>query len=382
MWIGIDFGTHYSSAALVLNGELIKIKDPLNHSYSVPSAVYIPETGNPLVGQSAINKRSKHPERFQDEFKRDLGSGHVYSFGKSAEDLATLVLRYLREETNKILKSRGYAESSKAVITVPATYTLQKRTLMKTIAETAGFEECQLLEEPIAAAIHYANKNHQFSKGIILVYDLGAGTFDVSLIEKEAGGYKNLGVPNGLSQCGGIDFDHKIYQDLSNKCSEALKERLKRYNSSDDYRLHFFIEDQCRELKHQLSASWEAEIIIPGGYVEEYSLNRKEFNFLIQSLVEETIYSCEELLQTAGMTWNQVDQVLLVGGSSRIPLVQETISQKFGKLPLQVDDPELSISLGAATYGNQIYDNHIQKDLFSVKKSKQVPFYNPNRVWE
>lgn len=386
MWLGIDFGTYYSSAALLLDGELRRVKEPVKHGHSLPSAVYLPENGEPLVGYAAINRRSKYPERFQDEFKRDLGSQEPYALGMSPEELVVLVIRYLKREADKMLQGRSKPSLSSVIMTIPATYTSEKRKLMRKITEDAGFNQIELLEEPIAAAIYYAEKNQQTQEEITLVYDLGAGTFDASLIKKKGKDYQIIGIPGGLSQCGGSDFDRKIYQDFLTKCSEALRKRLDRRNqTADSYRMRVFVEDQCCQLKHQLSEFQEAEITIPGSSIEEYSLTRHEFNSMIAPFIEETIDCCDQLLRSAGMRWEQVNQVLLVGGSCRIPYVQEVITKAFGYPPLQVDDPELAISIGAAIYGDKLKVQSNQKqaeDNAEIKYKKKIPFYDKDAsVW-
>lgn len=351
MRLGIDFGTCYSSAAILLDGKKPQlVREPLKHGYSFPSCVYLTQDGKILVGQAAENQHILHPERYRAEFKRDLGSIDPYILGNQPflpEELATEVIRKLKNEADEMVRSLGNASITNAVITVPATYRANKRELMEKAGKAAGFNEVQLLEEPVAAALYYAQQ-YKLSEGeIILVYDLGAGTFDATLLQKQGSSYQILAAPVGLSHCGGMDFDREIYQDLLEHCSESLRERLDPHNRTKEaFQARAIVGDLCRTLKHQLTEAQEAEILIPVT-MESYHLTRQNVNQMIAPLIEETLESCHQLVRNAGINWEQVNQVLLVGGSCRIPYVKKTVEKELNCHPLLVDDPELAVCLGA-----------------------------------
>ena len=350
--LGIDFGTCYSSAALLLEGVPTPINAPLTPGYSLPSSVFITEKGEILVGQVAEHNRQKNPQSYRREFKRDLGSPDPYTLGNVfmlPEELITEVLKKLKGEAEKVAQGRGEKSLTDALITVPATYSSYKRNLMQEAGVKAGFSQIQLLEEPVAAAIYYSHHAQINDEDIILVYDLGGGTFDVTLMQKQGDKYQVLGMPKGLPHCGGTDFDHLIYQRLKNSCSAELRQQLE---PKEAWLARAIVGDLCRELKHQLSEQSEASIYIPMGLgnVEAFELTRDAFNEMISPLIEEALDCCDQLVRSAGKEWQQVNQILLVGGSSRIPYVKEAIEKRFKISPFLVDKPELAVCLGAAIY--------------------------------
>ncbi|MUG96842.1 Hsp70 family protein [Scytonema sp. UIC 10036] len=352
MRLGIDFGTCYSSAALLLDGSLTAIENPLQPGYCFASSVFLTAQGEILVGQAAENSRQQDPQRYRREFKRDLGSSDPYTLGNRPmlpEELVTEVIRKLKTEAEKVVKAWGEKFLNDVIITVPATYQAYKRQIMQEAGIKAGFTQVELLEEPIAAAIYYSHHSHVREGEIILVYDLGGGTFDATLIQKQNSGYKALAMPRGLTNCGGTDFDRAIYQHLKTQCSASLRQQL---DAKEAWLARAIVSDLCRDLKHQLSEAQEATIYIPMGLgaVEPYSLTRQAFNSMIAPLIDETIDCCDQLLRSAEIKWQQVDEVLLVGGSCRIPYVREVVERKLGRDALLVDKPELAVCLGAAIY--------------------------------
>jgi len=368
MYLGIDFGTCYSSAAIALNGKKTQlVREPLKHGYSFPSCVYFTEQGDLLVGQAAENQHILHPERYRAGFKRDLGSPEPYILGNQPflpEELVAAVISKLKNQADEMVKD----SITEAVITVPATYRVNKRKLMEKAGKAAGFKEIRLLEEPVTAAIYYAQQYELGEEEIILVYDLGAGTFDATLLQKQGANYQILAAPVGLSHCGGMDFDREIYQDLLEHCSESLRERLDAHNRSKEaFQARAIVADLCRTLKHQLSEAQTGEILIPVT-MESYALNRQDFNQMIAPLVEETLESCHQLVKNAGINWEQVDQVLLVGGSCRIPYVKEAAEKAFKQPPLLVDDPELAVCLGAAIDGFKKKELEKEKTEFNLRE--------------
>jgi len=353
MRLGIDFGTCNSSAALLLDGTLKRIAEPLKHDYCFPSSIFVPEQGEILVGHAAENACQQAPERYCHEFKRDLGSDTPYTLGNRQmlpEELITEVIRKLKVEADKVVKGRGIQPLSDAIITVPATYGKYKRDMMQEAGMAAGFSQVELLDEPVAAAIYYFRHAPVVEGEIVLVYDLGGGTFDATLVQRKAVGYKILAMPKGLPNCGGKNFDREIYQDFKQRCSESLGRRL---DDKKEWRTKAIVGDLCKQIKHQLSEAEEAQVYIPIGDGESYTLTRQVFNGIIEPLIGETIDCCDQLVRSAGIEWQQVDRVLLVGGSCRIPYVQETVEEKFGRPHLLVDEPELAVCLGAAIHGTQ-----------------------------
>jgi tetratricopeptide (TPR) repeat protein len=353
MLLGLDFGTCYSSAALGIKNNPKLIKEPINRGYSFPSSVFINNQEQILIGQAAENFRQKDPQRYRREFKRDLGSPNPYTIGsvvRLPEELVTEMLRKLKTEAEKMSKGLGEEIIAHAVLTIPATYQPYKRQLMEQAGLKAGFNQIKLLEEPVAAAMYYSRQATVQEQEIVLVYDLGGGTFDATLIQKQKSGYQIIGIPRGLAHCGGTDFDRQIYQELRNRCSQELRQQLE---AREAWLARAIVTESCRDLKHQLSEQQDATIYIPMGLtsVESFSLSRGEFNQMIAPLITETIECCDQLVRSAGINWQQINRILLVGGSCRIPFIKETIEQKVQCPAFLVDEPELAVCLGAAIDG-------------------------------
>jgi molecular chaperone DnaK len=190
MYLGIDFGTCYSSAAVWANGELKRVKEPLKLGYSFPSSVFVNEKGELFVGEAAENQRRLNPERYRRAFKRDLGASTPFILGDRQflpEDLVAAVLKTLKREAEEMVQT----PLERAVVTVPATYTVYRKQLMEKATKAAGFTTVELLAEPVAAAMYYDNPmsgGAALAEGeVLLVYDLGGGTFDAALLQKRGG---------------------------------------------------------------------------------------------------------------------------------------------------------------------------------------------------
>ncbi len=378
MQIGIDFGTCYSSAALMLDGTLQAVKEPLKHGYSFPSSAFFTKQGNIVVGQAAENQYRLDPGRYRREFKRDLGRSVPYVLGEEEflpEQLILELIRTIKTEAEQMTRD----SLSKAVITVPATYQAYKRELMKQVATQAGFEAVTLLEEPVAAATYYANKQGGLTEGdILLVYDLGGGTFDAALIQKQGDSFQILAQPVGDEQCGGIDFDRQIYADLKSRCSDALRELLEPTNQEvAAIRAKLIIGDWCQSFKHQLSAVPEYEDLLPVGMSETYALTRQQFESMIEPFVTRTLDLCTQLVQSANLSWEEISRVLMVGGSCRIPYIKESIEKAFGCAVERVTDPELAVSYGAAVYHETSQEDVVMGYLKEGIEEAKLSHFSP-----
>ncbi|MEB3218514.1 MAG: Hsp70 family protein [Nostocales cyanobacterium 94392] len=363
------------------------VKDPNQLGFSIPSSIYITESGEIRVGHVAEDLRQLNPSFYRREFKRDLGTKTPYTLGNKQiypEELAVQIIRELKNEANEMIQGMGLGVIDKAVITVPATYQSYKKQLMEEAGKNAGFQQVELLDEPIAAAIYYT-KNYKKPteinpEEIILVYDLGGGTFDATLIQKQKDIYVTLSTPVGLAHCGGIDFDRKIFEDVYNQCNPQLQALLNRRNQTSDAELsRLLISDFCRDFKHQLGDKLQHEklVILPSVSPVKYSLDRDSFNRMIYPLIAETIEQCHRLVQNAGIKWEQVDQVLLVGGSCRIPYVKSVVETEFKRPVFRVDDPELAVCQGAAIYGADLDEKP------SSVENTTPGFYEPGKdIWD
>jgi formylglycine-generating enzyme required for sulfatase activity/actin-like ATPase involved in cell morphogenesis len=354
MHLGIDFGTTFSSAALLVNGEIKRVKEPLKLGYSFPSSVFVDRQGQVFVGQAAENQRLKDPSSYRREFKRELGTTVASSLGGRQflpEELVTEVLKVLKTEAEKMVN-----QSIEGIVaTVPASFMGYRYEIVEQAARDAGFTDVQLLAEPIAAAIYY---DHPSSGGqvladgeVLLVYDLGGGTFDAALLQKRGDRFELLAQPVGDENLGGSDFDRAIYKDLQRSCSDEVRSLLDpSQREVKALRARLKVADWVRDFKHQLSVVEQHTEDLPVGDYEEYSLSRWGFQELIHQRVQTTCQLCDRLVQDAGLQWEQVGRILLVGGSCRIPYVGQMLEGRFGRSVVWVDEPELAVCLGAAIY--------------------------------
>jgi molecular chaperone DnaK (HSP70) len=385
MRLGIDFGTCYSSAAVLIDGILHPVKEPLRPlESSFPSSVCVTKKGEIVISQAAENHRRLNPQGYKNHFKQDLGTDTPYFLGEQQlrfmpEDLVTLMLAGLKKEAEKIINT----SLDSAVITIPATYLNNKKQLMEQAARAAGFTEVHLLEEPVAAAIYYSQQGkmgHQLNEGdILFVYDLGGGTFDAALIQKKGRGYELLSQPVGDRQCGGIYFDQLIAKDFIRQLNDSpVLELLNSHRKDTEaLRAQLTLLDWCRNFKHQLSVSNEYEDLSPLSS-DSYTLSRDKFEDMICPYIDSSCNFCERLLQQAGLQWENINRVLLVGGSCRIPYVQKRLEAQFKCSVVAIDDPELAICFGAAIYGaqqtgaQQTKEKKEKKPIQSTSKPSQL----------
>lgn len=349
MKLGIDIGTSYSSVALLADDKIDMVKlstgtCAFGDSYSMPTAVYMDNSGM-LVGQAAFNKRILDPSRFRSEFKRDFGTTTPYLLGGEEylpEQIYTELFLHIKKQS---IQQAG-EEIEVVYVTHPANYGNNKKLLLEKAAHNAGLLQLAFVDEPTAAAIGYAQKNKISDGDILLVYDLGGGTFDVALIKKTDRGYMHLTEPLGISQCGGVDFDRAIFDDILKKLKESERFDIDRLVC--EKRFVASLLELCIQIKHQLSqAEVHTQPIAVGFDYFDYSITRKEFEQLIQPIVTRTCDKLKDVIYNAGLTAGDIDKVLMVGGSSRIPLVRDMVGKTLGTNISYDSDPELTICQGA-----------------------------------
>ncbi|MBD2483935.1 tetratricopeptide repeat protein [Planktothrix sp. FACHB-1365] len=352
MWLGIDFGTSNSSATLMQGWVPSLVRDSRYQNVdSFPTCAYVDPKRGILVGYDAYNQRLRSPSRYKQGFKRELDRPTPYFLGDDEivpKQLVTKVIEKLKHDAEKIVGER----LTRVTLAVPATHTELKRSLMIEAGKAAGFEQVALVEEPVAAAVYYAQRSCTKDHEILLVYDLGGGTFDASLIQRQGSGYKFLAPPVGLETCGGMDFDRKIFEDLMKRCSPDQRALLDP-NRRDLQALtvRFTYEDSCRKLKENLSTKQEDSFPVPlPGELQVYRLKRAEFEYMIADYIDQTVQQCRDLLKRAGLTAQKVDRVLLVGGSCQIPYVGQVLERELKRPVARLDDPDLAVCKGSAVY--------------------------------
>lgn len=343
--IGIDFGTTNSEVALVQRGQPRTLPGADGQTV-IPSAVYIDETGRPFVGQAAKNVAILHPERTVLSVKRRLGGSSGLRIGECVyppEQLASFLFAALKEIAERSLGR----EVRKAVVTVPAYFDDPRRQATKTAAAQAGLEVVRLLNEPTAAALAYGLSSGQ--QGTLLVFDLGGGTFDVSVLQAGDGVFQVLAT-RGDVRLGGDDFDRKI--------AELLLERFRDETGIDLHQDRLALQkiyQEAEQTKIRLSEQSATEVEIPflAGNAQGPChlltlLSRTEFEELIAGDIERTLRLTRGAVQDAGLGLREIDHVLLVGGSTRIPAVRRAVERLFGRQVEAGVNPEEVVACGAA----------------------------------
>jgi molecular chaperone DnaK len=343
--IGIDFGTTNSEVALFQRGRA-RVLANADGETVIPSAVYIDESGLPFVGQAAKNVAILHPERTIRSVKRELGGARRLRIGER-EYLPEQIASFVFQALKGIAERRLGREVRKAVVTVPAYFDDPRRQTTKRAAALAGLEVVRLVNEPTAAALAYGVSSGE--RGTFLVYDLGGGTFDVSVLQSGDGVFQVLASRGDVS-LGGDDFDRKI--------AELFLERFRDETGIDLQQDRLAMQKICQEAENtkiRLSSQTVAEVEIPflaanaqGPCHLITRLTRAELEELIAEEVERTLLLARGALQDAGLGLQEVDRVLLVGGSTRIPAIRGAVEKMFGRPAESAVNPEEVVACGAA----------------------------------
>jgi molecular chaperone DnaK len=343
--IGIDFGTTNSEVAM-FSGTTGRVLADSEGARVIPSAVYLDEGGGCYVGQAARNVAALHPQRTILFVKRELGSDKRYYIDGQQygpEEIASFIFSHLKEMAEQQLKCKV----TKAVVTVPANFDDTRRQATKRAAAAAGLQVVRLLNEPTAAALAYGIKGQE--SRTILVFDLGGGTFDVSILQAGDGVFQVLAT-RGDNHLGGVDFDLRIAELLFHRFHEETGIDLKRDRLAVQKVLQ-----EAERAKIELSSRHEVEIDIPfiaanlqGPCHLSSKLTREEFEELISAFVDRTLRLTRGALQDAGLRSQDVERILMVGGSTRIPAVHYAVEKLFGR-PVATDiSPEEVVACGAA----------------------------------
>lgn len=357
-WVSIDLGTCYSSATVLIGGEPEKVRplDNVYGQYAFPTVAYVSPQGELYVCGEALKWKKHDPQRFIKEFKLDIHQRTIADLGVSYADIIARILDYIKRSAEAALGGESIAG---VLLTVPASYddTDPRLEIMHTAAHLAGFTEVRVLAEPVAAALYYHSLQRGQANTVTLVYDLGGGTFDPALIRHAAEGYEVLGNAEGLS-FGGKYFDGLIVRHFIEKCGfEFSTEESLQVREMEE------LQEMCRAVKEQLSVVEKVDYPVPYREGMLYSLTRDEFSELIRPSVIETFEECSNLLDSAGKQWDEVDRILLVGGSSYIPCIKKWMLKYLegknasgipvlhGKSDENIAfDPLYAISLGGSVY--------------------------------
>lgn len=370
--IGIDLGTTNSCVSIMEGGKPVVITNSEGNR-TTPSIVAFTNKGEVLVGQPAKNQMVTNPENTIFSIKRFMGN----TYNEVTEERSRMPYTVLEEDgkvkiktlegnftpqeiSARILqKMKQTAEEylgetvTDAIITVPAYFNDSQRQSTKDAGRIAGLNVLRIINEPTAASLAYGIEKKKDEK--IAVYDLGGGTFDISILEL-ADGLFEVKSTNGDTHLGGDDFDHAVIDWL---ISEFKKEQG--IDLNNDKMALQRLKEAAEKAKKELSSSLQTDINLPyltadasGPKHLNVSLTRSKFEELIRDLVEKTRIPCEKAMQDAGLTLNDIDEVILVGGSTRIPLVQEIVKNVFNKEPNKSVNPDEAVAMGAAVQGGII----------------------------
>ena len=345
--LGVDLGTTYTAAAMARDGRA----QPATlgaRSVAVPSVVYL--AGDELlVGEAAARRAVSEPGRVAREFKRRVGDPTPILLGGSPIGAELLMARMLRWVVGQVSATEGGAPASVAV-THPANWGEYKLDLLRQAIRHVGVDVDHYVPEPAAAASFYATQRDLQPGSHVAVYDLGGGTFDAAVVKREGNSFRIVGRPDGIERLGGIDFDHAIVNYVADNLGIDL-DYPPPADHDDPATLAGVVKlrHDCVDAKEALSAETDVSIpvLLPNRHTE-VRLTRPEFEAMIRPAINETIVALRRAVDSAGIGLEQVAAVLLVGGSSRIPMVGHMVSTQLGR-PVAVDaNPKDAISLGAA----------------------------------
>ena len=343
--IGIDLGTTNSCVSVIEGGKPVVIPNS-EGARTTPSVVAFSKTGERMVGQVAKRQAITNPERTISSIKREMGSNYKVTVdGKSytPQEISAMILTKLKTDAESYLGGKV----TEAVITVPAYFTDAQRQATKDAGKIAGLDVLRIVNEPTAAALAYGLEKEKAEK--VLVFDLGGGTFDVSILEIGDGVHEVLST-SGDTHLGGDDFDQKIMDWM---CEEFKKQEG--IDLRNDKQAMQRVKEAAEKAKIELSSVIETSISLPfitadanGAKHLELSLTRAKFEDLSRDLLNRCKVPVETALKDAGVTKDDINEVVLVGGSSRIPAVQQLVKEYTGKEPNQSVNPDEVVAVGAA----------------------------------
>ncbi len=366
MQLGIDIGTCYSKAALLLDNGTMQL---IGQNKGFPSSIYIDSHNNFVFGQDAEDRQLIDPGCYQSAFKANLGSRdkRTYLLRISPDELLSRMIWRIKMEAEHVAGGR----LSAAVITVPPSFNESKRGLMKKAAAKAGFSEVKIFAEALAAATYHnwriGNTDHSDDQKV-LIYDLG-GAFNAALVWREENTYRYIRPTVQTLACAGLAFDQAICDDfrrVKGSNNHSIRSLLDPQNQSlEALQAQSYIRLLCRNLKHQLSSSWQAQLVADTYAFQNapttYILTRDQLEQMLKPLLMQTIQYCRALVHQAQIRWENVSQVLLVGGCSRMPYVKPLLAQELQRPIAEIYDLDLGVCQGAYFVANRPSDERVQK---------------------
>jgi actin-like ATPase involved in cell morphogenesis len=341
--VGIDLGTSFTSVA---------VSDPhgtrmvaLSPTMVVPSVAFPAPDGSVLTGPAAL-AATADPARVARGFKRRLGDPTPLMLGGAGYSPAMLMAAQLRDVLATVTRAQ-HGPPASIVLTCPAIWGPYRREQFAEVPRLAGVTDFQLITEPEAAATHYSAERRLGDGEVVAVYDLGGGTFDTTILRMRADGMEILGTPEGIEHMGGTDFDETLLAHLDDRLGGAISE----LDPGDPAAIRALaaIRERCVHAKEALSTEPDVTVSLPlPAGAREVTVTRREFNDMIRPSVRQTIDALHRTVASAGLLPDDPSAVLLAGGSSRIPLVSQLVSEEFGKPVRGTLHPKFTVALGAA----------------------------------
>ena len=336
--VGIDLGTTYSAIAKLDDTGRPIIIDNSEGGNITPSVVLFESENNVIVGKIAMQNYGRDENAFG-RFKRYMGSDKEYeAFGKKYNPaaLSSFVLKKMKEDAQQTI-----GKISEAVVTIPANFANEAREATLAAAKTADLSVNHIINEPTAAALYFAYTSGNELNGTYAIYDLGGGTFDISIIKVRGSDIEVIN-SDGVSKLGGDDFDTKLIEIVKSKFKEETGEELEEED---------FTKNDAEEHKKTLSAREKTTIRIasPSGRVK-IEVSRLEFENSISTLIAQSEMTCENVLDEVGLSVDDIKEIILVGGSTRMPCVRSSVEKVFKKEPKTFGNPDEAVALGAALF--------------------------------
>ena len=343
--LGVDLGTTYTAAAIHKNGR-VTIASLGNQSAAIPSVLLLKDDASILTGDAANRRGMTEPERVARDFKRRVGDTTPIFLGGAPQSAEALMARLLRWVADEVTAREG-SEPAHLAVCHPANWGQYKQDLLAQAVRMADLGVATFVTEPEAAAIFYASEQVVETGKVVAVYDLGGGTFDAAILRKTEDSFEILGRPEGIERLGGIDFDAAVFAHVA----RSLQGKLAELDEDDPVAMSAVarLRQECVDAKEALSTDSDVSISVLLPNVQtEVRLTRSEFEAMIRPSLADTIGAMRRAFASANLTADDVSAVLLVGGSSRIPLVAQLVGAELGR-PVAVDThPKHAVALGAA----------------------------------
>ena len=361
--VGIDLGTTNSVVATLDGGQPWVIPDD-DDELLLPSCVGLDNDGKLLVGAYALRQFAAAPERTIKSIKRQMGTDYQATLGEqtySPQAISAMILQTLKHQAEAVLEETV----TQAVITVPAYFTDAQRQATKEAGEIAGLEVLQILNEPTAAALVFDNRSDETET--VLVYDLGGGTFDVSIVEI-TGEVTEVLASHGNNRLGGDDFDRQLQRHLTDKFQQTHGESVPTDATVQARLLQAAEQAKIGRSDHGFVSVREPFLVSQGATALhlETEIAREDFEHLITPMLKETLEAIDRALGDASMEASELDRIVLVGGSTRIPLVQRLVEQHLPGVPLSSFEPDLCVAMGAAVQAGVLSGAEVESILVDV----------------